>query len=78
MYRVQNPKPDNPGEWAKLRMMQSVDENGRIPDDALVKAHDHVAAMVAAQSDDEKHARSAGRRGAGSVPATLAAAFGQS
>lgn len=52
MYRVQNPKPDHPGEWAKLRAMQSMDENGNIPDDGLIKAQEHVQAMAAVQNHD--------------------------
>src|SRR5262249_35237734 len=57
MYRVQNPKPDQPGEWARLRTTQSADGNGRIRDDALVKAHDHLASMIAAQQDSDEETR---------------------
>jgi hypothetical protein len=49
LYRVNNPKPDHPGDWAKQRRMQMQDENGRIPDNALVKAHEQLNAMLAAQ-----------------------------
>ena len=49
LYRVNNPKPDHPGDWAKQRNMQMRDENGQIPDNALVRAHDQLNAMVAAQ-----------------------------
>jgi len=50
LYKVQNPMPDHPGEWAKLRAKQSMDEHGHIAPDGLVKAHQHVNAMLAVQA----------------------------
>jgi photosystem II stability/assembly factor-like uncharacterized protein len=39
------PRPDQPDEALRWRMLQMVDENGRIPDNALIKAWEHARRM---------------------------------
>lgn len=48
--------PDQPGEAAAWRALALRDENGLIPDDGLVKAHEHVRAMRAAQPESQEGA----------------------
>jgi hypothetical protein len=45
LFRIENPKPDHPGEAAAFRMMQNQDENGEIPPDAIGRALSHVEKM---------------------------------
>ncbi|MHA2428668.1 MAG: hypothetical protein ACXADB_11655, partial [Candidatus Hermodarchaeia archaeon] len=45
LFRIENPKPDHPGEAAAFRMMQNQDENGEIPPDAIGGALSHVEKM---------------------------------
>jgi hypothetical protein len=45
IFRVENPKPDHPGEAAAFRMMQNQDENGEIPPNAIGMALSHVEKM---------------------------------
>jgi Calx-beta domain len=40
--REREPRPDKPDEALRWRMLQMVDENGRIPPNALVKAWEHA------------------------------------
>src|ERR1051325_7862085 len=43
--REREPRPDQPDEALRWRMLQMVDENGRIPDNALIKAWDRARHM---------------------------------
>lgn len=37
-FRVDNPKPDHPGEWASFRALQQADESGTVKPDGLIAA----------------------------------------
>lgn len=43
--REREPRPDQPDEALRWRMLQMVDENGRIPDNALIKAWERARHM---------------------------------
>nr|AUN36054.1 putative glucosesorbosone dehydrogenase [uncultured bacterium] len=43
--REREPRPDQPDEALRWRMLQMVDENGRIPDNALIKAWERARRM---------------------------------
>lgn len=49
VYRLDHPKPQHPGEAALFRHQQRLDENGQIPDNALMQAKMQRDAMIAAQ-----------------------------
>ena len=38
LWRLQNPKPDSPGEWARFRAMQQRDETGSVKPGGLIEA----------------------------------------
>ena len=46
LYRTQVPKPDNPGEWARWRRLSELDQNGKIPDNALLLAKAEMDALM--------------------------------
>ena len=48
LHRIDNPKPDHPGEWAKFRALQQSDENGVVQPDGLIKAMDVRHAVLQA------------------------------
>src|ERR1041385_8614390 len=43
--REREPRPDQPDEALRWRMLQMVDENGRIPDNALINAWERARRM---------------------------------
>lgn len=46
LWRIENPKPDHPGEAAAFRRLQQLDEAGQIEDGALVRALDQRKGMA--------------------------------
>ena len=61
IFRVDNPKPDHPGEAALFRAMQNQDENGEVPADALGKALAHVDEMTRIDLTTEWESANPGR-----------------
>ena len=46
IFKAKNPNPDHPGEAVEFRKLQLQDENGYIPADGLVVAHEQMKAML--------------------------------
>jgi hypothetical protein len=49
LFRSEHPKPDHPGEWARWRRLSLVNENGLIPNNALLQAKAGWDAMAQAE-----------------------------
>jgi len=45
LAKHRGPKPDSPGEAWEFRKLQLQDENGRIADEGLIRAREHMAEM---------------------------------
>lgn len=52
IFRVENPKPDRPGEALAFRLLQQRDENGNIPADGQIRAAEQLHAMQRAQESE--------------------------
>jgi uncharacterized repeat protein (TIGR02543 family) len=52
VFRVENPKPDKPGEALAFRLLQQRDENGNIPADGQIRAAEQLHAMQRAQESE--------------------------
>mgnify|MGYP000150351270 CR=1 FL=1 len=49
VFRVENPKPDRPGEAMAFRLLQQQDEDGTIPADGQIRAAEQLHALQRAQ-----------------------------
>lgn len=59
-YRLANPKPDHPGEWAKFRAMQLAGPDGKVKPDGLIVANEQRRAILEATESRLRSSRSAG------------------
>ncbi len=65
LARLDNPKPDHPGEWASFRALQEADERGVVRPDGLLRGIAQRRAMLDRQADQPGPLELAGINSAG-------------
>ena len=56
VWRLENPKPDHPGEYASFRALQDQDDEGNIPENALSTAIEQLQAIREGQPESARAA----------------------